>query len=283
MTATSPLTLVDDDERRRVEMEGLDETLFVEAGAGTGKTHELVERVVNLVVHAGVRLSAIAAITFTEAAAAELRDRIREAVEKRLAADPSAVEKAACERAMADIDQAAISTLHGFCLRILSAHPLDVDLPPNVEILDEVASQLAFENRWSRFVDDLFDDPDTEELVLRAWALDIEVDTASKYKASFKDVAAIFEDSWDRLDLLCASVPAPLAAVDLRAVSHALSTMRQAMTTNIKADDKLLDRAREVETSVDEVLGEADQLRQLRMLREHSSGWKSSGKGVGAK
>jgi ATP-dependent exoDNAse (exonuclease V) beta subunit len=277
------MPLVDAGERARIETDSLHETLFVEAGAGTGKTHELVERVFNLVVHAGVRLSAIAAITFTEAAGAELRDRIREAFEKRLAASPPANEKVACEQAMADIDQAAIGTLHGFCLRILSAHPLDVDLPPRVEILDEVASQLAFEHRWSRFVDELFADPEAEELVLRAWALDIEIDTSRQHKASFKDVAAIFGDSWDRLDHLCASVPEPLTAIDLRAVFNALAAMRQAITTNIKTDDKLLTRALEVEESVDEVLGEADPLRQLRLLRERSSGWKSSTLGAGPK
>src|SRR5262245_29597694 len=55
----------------------LDETLFVEAGAGSGKTRALVDRVLALVLDAGEPLSAVAAITFTEKAAAELRDRIR--------------------------------------------------------------------------------------------------------------------------------------------------------------------------------------------------------------
>src|SRR5215210_8455759 len=58
----------------------LDATLFVEAGAGTGKTAALVDRVVAL-VEAGVPMRAIAAITFTEKAAAELRDRVRRALD----------------------------------------------------------------------------------------------------------------------------------------------------------------------------------------------------------
>jgi len=60
----------------------LDATLFVEAGAGTGKTAALVERVVAL-VEAGVPMHAIAAITFTEKAAAELRDRVRRELTRR--------------------------------------------------------------------------------------------------------------------------------------------------------------------------------------------------------
>ena len=68
--------------RRRITTEGLDELLFVEAGAGTGKTKQLVDRVVALVLDRGVPMREIAAITFTEAAASELRARIREAFER---------------------------------------------------------------------------------------------------------------------------------------------------------------------------------------------------------
>ena len=67
--------------RHRITADGLADTLFVEAGAGSGKTTQLVARIVNLVLERGVPLSAIAAITFTEAAAAELRTRIRAAFE----------------------------------------------------------------------------------------------------------------------------------------------------------------------------------------------------------
>jgi ATP-dependent exoDNAse (exonuclease V) beta subunit len=273
------MTLVDEAERQRVVRDGLHETLFVEAGAGTGKTHELVERVVNLVVTAGVPLSTIAAITFTEAAASELRDRIREAFEKRLAAGPGAEEQAACDAAMADLDQAAIGTLHGFCLRILGEHPLEVQLPPKVEILDEVSSQLAFHARWATFVDELYGDPDTEDLVLRAWALGVEIETTSRNKASFKDVAAIFEDSWDRLHALAARTPGPLVAVDLAPVVDAVRAMAHMRTTGNRTADLLTERVEFVERSVGEVLAEADPLRQLRELGRRASGWKSSRRG----
>ena len=62
MSAVPAVELVDAKERSRIEHEGLDDTLFVEAGAGTGKTHELVERVVNLVVDGGVPLCRVGAI-----------------------------------------------------------------------------------------------------------------------------------------------------------------------------------------------------------------------------
>ena len=282
MTVVHPVPLVDAAERARIEQGGLHETLFVEAGAGTGKTHELVHRVVNLVL-GGVSLSAIAAITFTEAAGAELRDRLREAFETRLAGDPSDTdpsdtdpldaERAACEQAMADIDQAAIGTLHGFCLRILHEHPLDIGLPPRIEILDEVASQIAFQERWARFVDELYDDPDAEEVVLRAWALGVEID-ASRFKASFKDVAEVFESSWDRLDPLIAEPSTALSPIDTTAVALAIDHLRAMRAAGVPAEDKLLVRMLEVERSVAEVLAEVDPVRQLRLLKAHCAGWK---------
>src|SRR5262245_37143325 len=72
--------LTDQPDRDRI-VDALDETLFVEAGAGSGKTTALVDRVVALVVD-GVELAAIAAITFTEKTAAELRDRVRRALQE---------------------------------------------------------------------------------------------------------------------------------------------------------------------------------------------------------
>ena len=274
--------LVDAKARSRIEHEGLDDTLFVEAGAGTGKTRELVERVVNLVVEAGVPLRTIAAITFTEAAAAELRDRVREAFERRLRASPAvrAEEAAACRAAMADIDQAAIGTLHGFCLRVLSEHPLEVDLPPRVEILDEVASQLAFEERWSSFVDELYEDATAEQLVLRAWALGIEIDAANPMKASFKDVASVFEDSWDRLDGLARQpVATALAPIDVAALRVAVDDLRATLPTCRKLPDLLHDKAVATVAAVDAALAEPDGLRQLRLLAEGASSWRGGRSG----
>src|SRR5215211_4975547 len=68
--------LLDGSARERIRSD-TDATLFVEAGAGSGKTHALVDRVTTLVLRDGVPLRAIAAVTFTEKAGAELRDRLR--------------------------------------------------------------------------------------------------------------------------------------------------------------------------------------------------------------
>ncbi len=194
--------LIAQDEAARASVANdLSRTLFVEAGAGTGKTTALVGRIVNLVVSADEQsrrsLSQIAAITFTKAAAAELRERIRLKFESQLTQarrDGDQVMVSRCEQALADADIAAIQTLHGFAYRLLSEHPVEVGIPPRIELVDDVESQLAFEARWSAFLDTLYDDAELEEFIIRAAILG--VDLAGKY---MRTVAHAFDQNWDRL------------------------------------------------------------------------------------
>jgi ATP-dependent helicase/nuclease subunit A len=85
---------------RHAAVSQLDDTLFLEASAGTGKTTLLVDRVVALITSGRARMEQVAAITFTEAAAAELRDRLSQRFDE-LATDhpedPAAAAAAALE------------------------------------------------------------------------------------------------------------------------------------------------------------------------------------------
>ena len=114
----------------------LDAGLFVEAGAGAGKTASLVSRIVAL-VESGVDVGAIAAITFTEKAAAELRHRVR-----------NALVDAGLDDAATGLDHAPIGTLHAFARRMLNDFPVAAGLPPGFTVLDELESHLAIEERW---------------------------------------------------------------------------------------------------------------------------------------
>ncbi len=114
-------------------IERRDGDLLLDAGAGSGKTSVLVERFVRAVLDDGVDVGAILAITFTEKAAAELRERVR----ARLRALGAVGEARATEGAF-------ISTIHGFCARVLRAHALAAGLDPRFRVLDEVeAGRLA--------------------------------------------------------------------------------------------------------------------------------------------
>jgi ATP-dependent helicase/nuclease subunit A len=100
--------------------------VFVSAGAGTGKTAVLVERVVRAVCDRGLDVDSILVITYTRRAAGELRTRIRAALAERGRHDLAR-----------RLDGAWISTIHGFCARLLKAHPLAAGLDPRFRELDE--------------------------------------------------------------------------------------------------------------------------------------------------
>ena len=100
--------------------------VFVSAGAGTGKTAVLVERVVRAVTERGLDVDSILVITYTRRAAGELRTRIRAALAERGRHDLAR-----------ELDGAWISTIHGFCARLLRAYPLAAGLDPRFRELDE--------------------------------------------------------------------------------------------------------------------------------------------------
>jgi ATP-dependent helicase/nuclease subunit A len=179
----------DQAERDRIRRD-IDRTLFVEAGAGTGKTSELVGRVVALVMTAGIPLHHIAAVTFTEKAAAELRDRLRVELEAADALGDEARQRR--DEALDDLDAAAIGTLHSFAQRILSQHPIEAGLPPLVEILDEVSSEVAFERRWIQIRDQLLDSDDPH--VRAALLIHLSSDASLN---KLRSLARILEQSWD--------------------------------------------------------------------------------------
>lgn len=113
----------------------LDKPLFVAAGAGSGKTFTLTQRIVwALKEGSGAdgksylnSLDQALIITFTNAAATEIKERIREALEKE-----------GLHSAALQVDDAWISTIHGMCSRILKIHALDLGLDPEFEIIDDM-------------------------------------------------------------------------------------------------------------------------------------------------
>jgi ATP-dependent exoDNAse (exonuclease V) beta subunit len=277
-TGPETLPLVDDEARRRIGSDDLAETLFVEAGAGSAKTTVLVDRVVNLVLQRGVRLSSIAAITFTEAAAAELRDRIRERFERRSKDD--AVHRQACLDAVADADRAAITTLHGFALRILNEHPMAAGLPPRVQILDEVSSQLAQEQRWVQFVDGLHADAAHEPLLLRAHLTGVMLEQRYPNQITLAQVTARLAQSWDRLELIAVEEHGALAPIDFGAFDAAVDALAAARDDCIDDGDRLWVHLGQVLEDMRAVSAIEDPLIRLERLRGVE--WKKSTYGATA-
>ncbi|HEX5000564.1 MAG TPA: UvrD-helicase domain-containing protein, partial [Terriglobia bacterium] len=113
----------------------LTQNTVVLASAGAGKTRRLVECYVSLLAE-GADPFTIVAVTFTEKAAAELRDRIRTAIYERISESPPA-EKARWIRVLAALPGAPISTIHGFCGLVLRERGLEMGIDPSFTILDE--------------------------------------------------------------------------------------------------------------------------------------------------
>ena len=129
----------------------LDTSIFLQAGAGTGKTSVLVGRVIEAVRRGRAELREIVAITFTEKAAGELRDRVRRDLYRALnSAD--AAEQDRLRAAIQQVDAAHIETIHAFASSLLRERPLDAALDPGFEVMDAVSEQLRFDEDWQNWL-----------------------------------------------------------------------------------------------------------------------------------
>ncbi|MEM9566453.1 MAG: UvrD-helicase domain-containing protein [Actinomycetota bacterium] len=270
-SGTGPTELVDAADRREITT-GLDRNLFVEAGAGSGKTSSLVSRIVQL-VESGVPVNRIAAITFTEAAARELRVRVRDALDTR-ATDSG---NASLAMAAGQVESAAFSTLHGFALRLLAEHPIEADLPPGFGVVDEITSTLEFDESWRVFRGRVGDDLSLQELQVRAAAMGIELQ-------QFAGVARRFDDNWDLLDLVDREPPV-LSEMTFDDLLDGIDELESMLELCISPDDAYHGLLR---VYVDEVnrlsrVDELDQVQSFRQLRvpHRGRGRQDSWRGIG--
>ena len=166
----------DQQHRDRIQ-HSLEESLFVEAGAGTGKTTALVDRIVNLIASGAGAMAGLAAITFTEAAAAELRDRVRRDLE--CAAEEESLDedkRFRCRQAVLEMDAASIQTLHSFAQSLLRELPLEAGLPPGFELLDPIEADLRFQQAWDQWLDDSLESAELGPKLARALHLGLNLD-----------------------------------------------------------------------------------------------------------
>ena len=144
-TQNDSLTLA---QKRAVEQRG---NVLVMAGAGTGKTHTLVQRCLDCLCTEGASLDEILVVTFTEAAATEMKQRLRAALEQKLNSQPlgapeqseggSTLGQHLAEQ-LALFDTAHIGTLHSFCLKLVREHFYELGLDPKMAVLDEGETRL---------------------------------------------------------------------------------------------------------------------------------------------
>ncbi|TMB18502.1 MAG: ATP-dependent deoxyribonuclease subunit A [Deltaproteobacteria bacterium] len=146
--------LADQEARDRIRDE-LGTTLVVEAASGTGKTTELVTRMVALLTAGRARLDHMVAVTFTDAAAGELKLRLRKAIED-ARRDPAcpADARELLDAALPQLEEARIGTIHSFCADLLRERPVEARVDP----LFEVASKDVAEGLLDRAFDRWFEE-----------------------------------------------------------------------------------------------------------------------------
>jgi ATP-dependent helicase/nuclease subunit A len=220
--------------------------VFVSAGAGTGKTTVLVERFVKAVCERGLSIDSVLVITYTERAAGELRSRIRERL--------VALGRPELAR---DLDRAWISTIHGFCHRLLRSHPFEAGLDPRFRVLDESQSRVlraeAFVAALTRFL-------------------------ASREPERLRLLATYGADGLQRMlttvfdRLRSAGRPLVLAAAADTSVEDAIAALRETANETLRFTDAALEGRAQVEHAL-ELMGSegerppADRLRDLSELR----------------
>ena len=242
----SPSTAHDQADRDAIASD-LGSTLFVEAGAGSGKTTALIERVLAL-LDTGVAMENIAAITFTEKAAAELKNRLRQKLS----------ESGRHPEALDQLDGAAITTLHGFALRILSQHAIEAGLPPRLE----VSPFDAFQDRWEESRSRLLHSTDHEHALVLAQIMGIGI-------GHLRTLAQALDDNWDLVQQrMGPKLPptGPVALPDLSGLPGKLQEVADLARYCQDPDDKLLARLDEIGEAADRLAEAAGNAEKTALL-----------------
>ncbi|HNX68687.1 MAG TPA: UvrD-helicase domain-containing protein [Candidatus Omnitrophota bacterium] len=169
-------------------VQSLGKNLLVSAGAGTGKTRVLVERILHLLKTEKARITELLVLTFTEKAANEIKGRL--SVELR---------KAGMERPRRDLERAAISTFHGFASRLLKEHPVEAGVDPEFRVLESEQSELLKEEALQATIEKVYETKNDAFELLAAYGEDsaragiLKVFTAARHEG--KLLREFFEEN----------------------------------------------------------------------------------------
>ena len=131
----------------------LDESLLVEAAAGTGKTTVLVSRLVAVLASGRTTVDRIVAVTFTRKAAGELKLRLRQALDRAREQSTEEAEQGHLEAAVARLEEAHIGTIHSFCAEILRERPVEAGVDPAFREIDDEEAARRYDRSFRRWIE----------------------------------------------------------------------------------------------------------------------------------
>ena len=168
-------------------------------------------------------------------------------------------------RALDELDAAAICTLHAFAQRLLTEFPIEAGLPPRIEVRDEIASAVAFDARWERFVDQMLDAPEYQAAVVLGLAAGV------RFK-QLRAVAEAFAANWDLLD----RVPAPpeLPDVEVDGWIVELEGLCKERDQCVDVDDRMAGRLDEFAAYADRLRNARDTADRIELLRREKPSFK---------
>lgn len=113
--------------------------LLVSAGAGSGKTAVLVERIINIILHEKIDITKILVVTFTNAAATEMKERLINKMYSMLDEEP---DNLWLQQQIVNVNKANISTIHSFCLSVIKEYYYEIEIDPNFKVANDIDKEL---------------------------------------------------------------------------------------------------------------------------------------------
>ena len=153
--------------------------ILVAAAAGSGKTAVLVERIINKIIAEEIDIDKLLVVTFTNAAASEMRERILNAIYKKIEEEPTNLR---LQKQITLLNKSNICTIHSFCLDVIRNNFYEINISPNFRIGDTAEIELLKEEVLDELFEDLYLKEDEGFLKL------LEIYTSYKNDDPLKDI-----------------------------------------------------------------------------------------------
>ncbi|WP_153732009.1 helicase-exonuclease AddAB subunit AddA [Sporosarcina obsidiansis] len=159
--AKPPHETFTDEQWKAIHASGKD--ILVSAAAGSGKTKVLITRMIEKVLNVNkpIDVDQLLVVTFTNAAAAEMRHRMASALEEAILRDPSSVH---LRRQLNLLNKAQISSLHSFCLQVVRQYSYVLDIDPGFRIADPTEAAILRDDTIAIILEDTYSKPNPEEI-----------------------------------------------------------------------------------------------------------------------